>query len=95
MGWWSNPQDIKSAEQIEEVNAAFPTIEKFGENLTPNLRALRLAMTASDVLLSFQQTASSRKRSISQKPIASDRYTSISMPMSSCCRNCVVSIRNR
>jgi len=59
MGWWSNPQDIKSAEQIEEVNAAFPTIEKFGENLTPNLRALRLAMTASDVLLSMGVSANS------------------------------------
>ncbi len=43
--------------QHEEVggitDSAIPEIEKVGETLTPNLRALRLAMTASDLLLSM------------------------------------------
>lgn len=37
---------------IEDLRAAF-TVEKVGPTLTPNLRALRLAMTASDLLLSM------------------------------------------
>lgn len=36
-----------------------PQFEKIGENLTPNMRALRLAMTASDTLLSMGVSANS------------------------------------
>lgn len=39
--------------------AQFPLIEKFGENLTPNMRALRLAMTMADQLLSMGVSANS------------------------------------
>ncbi len=42
----------------EEIASAFPTIEKFGENLTPNMRALRLAMTVGDTMLSLGVPAS-------------------------------------
>lgn len=41
-----------------KLRAAFPT-KKVGESLTPNLRALRLAMTASDLLLSMGASANS------------------------------------
>lgn len=43
---------------IGELLAAFP-VKKVEENLTPNLRALRLAMTASDLLLSMGVAANS------------------------------------
>lgn len=39
--------------------AALPLIEKFGETLTPNMRALRLAMTMADQLLSMGVGANS------------------------------------
>lgn len=39
--------------------AASPLIEKFGENLTPNMRALRLATTMADQLLSMGVSANS------------------------------------
>lgn len=43
----------------EEPTIELPVIEKFGENLTPNMRALRLAMTMADQLLSMGVSANS------------------------------------
>lgn len=40
-------------EKIERLQSAFPAVEKFGETLTPNMRALRLAMTIGDLMLSM------------------------------------------
>jgi uncharacterized membrane protein YjjP (DUF1212 family) len=56
--WWfrRHRQTTKNTQPLETV---FPTIEKFGETLTPNLRALRLALTTSDVLLSMGISANS------------------------------------
>ncbi|HET8709468.1 MAG TPA: threonine/serine exporter family protein, partial [Candidatus Saccharimonadales bacterium] len=45
--------------RLEEMDGPFAGNEKIGENLTPNMRALRLAMTASDLLLSMGIPASS------------------------------------
>lgn len=45
-------------EEFSALEATFPN-QKAGESLTPNLRALRLAMTASDVLLSMGVSANS------------------------------------
>jgi uncharacterized membrane protein YjjP (DUF1212 family) len=57
MNWLSKLR--QKSDEIEAANNAFPAIEKIGENLTPNLRALRLAMTASDLLLSMGVSANS------------------------------------
>lgn len=51
---WQSKTDLEKPEQ-----GSLPTIEKAGESLTPNLRALRLAMTASDLLLSMGVSANS------------------------------------
>lgn len=45
--------------RLEETEQSFAPTEKAGEMLTPNMRALRLAMTASDLLLSMGIPASS------------------------------------
>lgn len=56
MGIWPfarrNPNEVEQLTQL-------PLIEKFGENLTPNMRALRLAMTMADQLLSMGVSANS------------------------------------
>jgi uncharacterized membrane protein YjjP (DUF1212 family) len=59
MAWWHLHKRKDTAKTIDSRNAGLPEIEKLGENLTPNLRALRLAMTASDVLLSMGVSANS------------------------------------
>ena len=41
------------------IEKAYPQFEKIDENLTPNLRALRLTMTAADTLLSMGVSANS------------------------------------
>lgn len=51
MKWWLWPQSKK--DKLELQQSALPTIEKFGENISPNMRALRLTMTISDMLLSM------------------------------------------
>lgn len=43
----------------EATQKAYPEFEKIDENLTPNLRALRLTMTAADTLLSMGVSANS------------------------------------
>jgi len=48
----------RQEERIERLQSSFPTIEKIGEKLTPNLRALRLAMTIGDTMLSMGVPAS-------------------------------------
>lgn len=40
------------------LQSTFPGVEKFGETLTPNMRALRLAMTVGDLMLSMGVPAS-------------------------------------
>lgn len=58
LGWWANLK--KSAtEEMQEIADTLPRVEKFGETLTPNLRALRLTMTISDMLLSLGMSSSS------------------------------------
>lgn len=42
-----------SVQAIDEASTALAAIEKFGERLTPNMRALRFTMTACDLLLSM------------------------------------------
>ncbi|HEU0266738.1 MAG TPA: threonine/serine exporter family protein [Candidatus Saccharimonadaceae bacterium] len=44
---------------VADMRSVFSPIEKFGETLTPNMRALRLTMTASDLLLSMGVPANS------------------------------------
>lgn len=44
---------------IDDKTLGFNVIEKFGENLTPNMRALRLAMRVADVMLSMGVSANS------------------------------------
>ena len=58
MKWWPFSRRQQSADEPELTNA-YPQFEKFGENLTPNLRALRLTMTAADMLLSMGVSANS------------------------------------
>lgn len=58
MKWWPRLRAAKEDSQ-DELHAAFPKFEKIGETLTPNLRALRLAMTASDILLTMGVSANS------------------------------------
>jgi hypothetical protein len=50
-GWFRRHRQTHN--ETDRLEAAFLTIEKFGETLTPNLRALRLALTTSDILLSM------------------------------------------
>ncbi len=57
MRWLPHLWPKKGEHPNEE--GSLPTIEKAGESLTPNLRALRLAMTASDLLLSMGVSANS------------------------------------
>lgn len=54
------PFDLRrrGEEKDEVMQSSFSGIEKFGENLTPNMRALRLAMTAGDLMLSMGVPAS-------------------------------------
>lgn len=52
------PFGRKKIEQAA-LQAALPLIEKFGEGLTPNMRALRMAMTMADQLLSMGVSANS------------------------------------
>lgn len=48
------PRLRKQTEQaVADARSVFSPIEKIGETLTPNMRALRLAMTTSDVLLAM------------------------------------------
>ena len=54
MKWLSKRQ-----KQTVEIGSPFIPVEKIGEMLTPNLRALRLAMTISDLLLSMGVAANS------------------------------------
>ena len=54
---WLKPKQRVPA-HFDELNAAFPT-ENVSKTLTPNLRALRMAMTASDLLLSMGVSANS------------------------------------
>lgn len=49
----------KKREEEKVLEAAFSAIEKIGENLTPNMRALRLTMTVSDLMLSMGVSANS------------------------------------
>lgn len=52
MRFW--PRFRKQTEQdVTDARSVFSPIEKFGETLTPNMRALRLAMTVSDILLAM------------------------------------------
>lgn len=55
--WWANLRDI-AATEAKEISSVFPHIEKIDENLTPNLRALRLTITISDMLLSMGMSSS-------------------------------------
>ncbi|HCH35020.1 TPA: hypothetical protein DEW05_05880 [Candidatus Saccharibacteria bacterium] len=55
--WLSKRRSENTTVPVEQ--AQFPLIEKFGENLTPNMRALRLAMTIADQLLSMGVSANS------------------------------------
>ena len=50
--WWFQ-RHRQTHNETERLEAAFLTIEKIGQTLTPNLRALRLALTTSDILLSM------------------------------------------
>ncbi|HET8884269.1 MAG TPA: threonine/serine exporter family protein [Candidatus Saccharimonadales bacterium] len=59
MKWWPKLRTKKYLEELETVNTAFAQFEKFGETLTPNLRALRLTMTVSDILLSMGVSSNS------------------------------------
>jgi uncharacterized membrane protein YjjP (DUF1212 family) len=54
---WLKPQGLAHP-NLGELRSAFAT-DKAGHTLTPNLRALRLAMTASDLLLSMGVAANS------------------------------------
>lgn len=49
----------RRAQQDTSALAEFPLIEKFGETLTPNMRALRMATTMADQLLSMGVSANS------------------------------------
>lgn len=59
MKFWRRPP--KSTEANDEAPSVASTFafEKIGETLTPNIRALRLAMTVSDMLLSMGVSANS------------------------------------
>ena len=58
MKWW--PRLHRNHDPIDpDVTQAYPQFEKFGENLTPNLRALRFTMTAADILTSMGVSANS------------------------------------
>ena len=57
MNWLARALNIQNNPAQED--SVFPEIEKFGDNLTPNLRALRLTMTVADVLLSMGVSANS------------------------------------
>ena len=58
MKWW--PRLHRNHDPVDsDVLAAYPQFEKFGENLTPNLRALRFTMTAADILSSMGVSANS------------------------------------
>lgn len=57
--WWPRLRSKKNLEAADELQSVFLHFEKFGETLTPNLRALRLTMTMSDVLLSMGVAANS------------------------------------
>lgn len=59
MKFWPRIRRRVEEEIADSIQAALPQFEKFGENLTPNLRALRLAMTSSDILLSMGVSANS------------------------------------
>lgn len=50
---------FKRRQQLDVASGIAPLFEKIGENLTPNLRALRLAMSTSDILLSMGVSANS------------------------------------
>ncbi len=56
MGIW--PFARHKSDESERLSQ-LPLIEKFGENLTPNMRALRLSMTMADQLLSMGVSANS------------------------------------
>ncbi len=58
MGLWAWLRR-KKPEEDEAIRPTFGIIEKFGENLTPNMRALRLTMTVSDIMLSMGVSANS------------------------------------
>lgn len=57
MKWFFNIRQ-RQENHLDDMQASLPVIEKAGETLTPNMRALRLAMTASDLLLSMGVPAS-------------------------------------
>lgn len=58
MKWW--PKLYKSSDKdAAAIASAYPHFDKFDENLTPNLRALRLSMSVSDMLLSMGVSANS------------------------------------
>ncbi|MDN5819770.1 MAG: threonine/serine exporter family protein [bacterium] len=53
------PKRIKDTDPTANMSTSGFDFEKIGENLTPNMRALRLAMTMSDMLLSMNVSANS------------------------------------
>jgi len=53
--WFRRKKDTEA----DVTGVGVTTIEKFGEGLTPNLRALRFAMTVSDLMLSMGVAANS------------------------------------
>ncbi|MEO7904985.1 MAG: threonine/serine exporter family protein, partial [Candidatus Saccharimonadales bacterium] len=57
MKWW--PRLIAKPDTDEMMSAGFASFDKIDETLTPNLRALRLAMTACDILLTMGVSANS------------------------------------
>ncbi|MBM3210476.1 threonine/serine exporter family protein [Candidatus Saccharibacteria bacterium] len=58
MKWWPRLRPHTDASS-PDVASAYPQFEKFGENLTPNLRAIRFAMTTSELLLAMGVSANS------------------------------------
>lgn len=60
MKFWNLFRRNKSTETDSGITIKpRPTLEKIGENISPNMRALRLAMTACDTLLSMGVSANS------------------------------------
>lgn len=55
ISWLQGRRDDK----LDTHQAGLNVIEKFGENLTPNMRALRLAMRVADIMLSMGVAANS------------------------------------